>query len=265
MIRKYFLSLILLTFTLGGCASRMAKPWLAQNLLGDQGAMVLWTKLDDQGELKGRYSCTLILASQAGQEVRLPVKAGESRHIIVADPGTYSYRALECGMFTDFGLEVAPRFAIVPGHFSWVGHLDLTLNDRKNLKWGFTSDDTNKTKLDYLALPTEVRAGLMTGYSATKMTAEFFENPKDNIRVEAHNLGKPLDPNVVTFQGCFDTEEDINPLKIGNLTFSKNGYGAFEKSGAHTYTAVLVKCIEEGLASLDKSYFTSDSKISITY
>ncbi len=264
-MRKYLLSLTLLTLTLSGCASRMARPWLAQNILGDQGALVLWTKLDDQGELRGRYACTLIMSSQVGNEIRLPIKAGEGRHIIVADPGTYSYKGLECGMFTDFGLEVAPRFAVVAGHFSWVGHLDLTLSDRKNLKWGFTSDDSNKTKLDYMALPTEVRASLITGYSATKMTDAFFENPKDNIRVEAHNLARPLDPNLVTFEGCFDAEEEINPLKIGNLTFSKEGRAPFRKGGAHSYTPNLVKCLEEGLNSLGAGYFNEDTKISITY
>lgn len=264
-MRKYFLSLFLLTLAFGGCASRMARPWLAQNVLGDQGAIVLWTKLDDQGELKGRYACTLIMASHIGHEIRLPIKAGQSRHIIVADPGTYNYKGLECGMFTDFGLEVAPRFAVVSGHFSWVGHLDLTLTDRKNLKWGFTSDDDNRTKLDYLALPTEVRAGLITGYSATKMSESFFANPKENIRVEAHNLARPLVPELIKFEGCFEAEEAINPLKIGNLTFSKSGRGAFQRSGAHSYSASLVKCLEEGLNSLSAGYFKADTTLSITY
>ncbi len=265
-MRKYFLSLFLLTLTLSGCASRMARPWLAQNVLpSDQGAFILWTKLEDQGELKGQYACTLILGTPSGNEMRLPVKAGESRHIIVADPGTYSYKALECGLFTDFGLEVAPRFAVVPEHFSWVGHLELTLTDRKNLRWGFDSDDSNRTKLDYLALPTEVRARLITGYSATKMSEAFFSDPKENIRVEAHNLARPLDPDLIKFEGCFETEEAINPLRIGNLTFTKTGQGPFQKKGAHSYSPSLVKCIEEGLSSLSSSYFKSDTSFSVTY
>jgi len=255
----------LFTLTLSGCGSRAVRPWLAQNNLGDDGAMVLWTKLDDQGELKGRYSCTLIMGSHLGHELRLPLKAGMSRHILVASPGTYSFKALECGMFTDFGLEVAPRFAIVAGHFSWIGHLELSLTDRKNLKWSMVNPEAQQSKLDYLALPEEVRRELITGYSATMMNADFFKEQNDNIKAESHNLSRTLDPKVITFEGCFKAEEEINPLKLGTITFTKQGMGPFEKSGAHGYTPTLVRCLEDGLKSLGNSYFNEKSSLTVSY
>lgn len=257
--------LLIILFFFSSCATRTLTPWLAQRPLGNQGGILLWTKLDDQGELKGKYSCTIILSDHRGYERRLNIKPGVSRHLLVADVGTYGFKGVECGLFTDFGLEMAPKFAVVAGHFSWVGELELSLSDRKNLKWGFAKPPSDEMRLEFMALPNEVRENLITGYSATKMNADFFKDVPENMKVEAHNLANPFDVELVTFKGCFEVEESINPLHLGSLVFKKRGLAPFERGGNHGYTQALVRCLQEGLNSLPNSYFTTKSELTIRY
>lgn len=265
MKKMFALSLLTLLLVASSCATRTLTPWLAQKPLGDQGGILIWTKLDDQGELKGKYTCTLILSDGRGMERRLNIKPGENRHIVVADVGTYGFRGLECGLFSDFGLEMAPKFAVVAGHFSWVGKLELTLNDRKNLKWGYDKPTNSEAEVEFLALPEEIKNNLISGYSAVKIDGNFFKDVPENINVEARNLAAPLDPELVTFKGCFEVEESVNPLKMGSLKFSRRGLAPFEKSGNHAYTPALVKCLSDGLNSLPRSYFATNSEFVVRY
>jgi hypothetical protein len=267
-IKSLFLIILLL---LASCAHNPLKRWNLANPDYSRGLAVLEVNVDGGGFLGAGKPCTLYFIDENGLKAWVTLTEGDNYLNFSSKPGVWRFTHVECGLFSKFDLSEQPPFVLVQGKFSFLGKLQLQVKNQKELTFSSPQLDYREYKTQYIALPEEIKARMIHGFTGRDLKAEHFGNDVvAEVKVSGKDASRSQVNEFIRFDECLKLEKTISPFFVGpsKMVAKFSDKGAMHVESTPYDLAISQKmrlCIDDQLATFQKERSPKDLTIEFIF